>query len=121
MSSSLKIRASELQSKNKEALMEQLTELRTELTSLRVQKAVGGSASKLTKMCVSIDTCTTFEPRPRRRRRTGGPDVVEDVGGVGGRGRDAFGWTTSRSAGRSGLAFGRVEVRKSCNVELYRA
>lgn len=53
MSSSLKIRASELQSKNKEALMEQLVELRTELTSLRVQKAVGGSASKLTKMCVS--------------------------------------------------------------------
>ncbi|EJT47894.1 ribosomal protein L35 [Trichosporon asahii var. asahii CBS 8904] len=50
MSSSLKIRASELQSKNKEALMEQLTELRTELTSLRVQKAVGGSASKLTKI-----------------------------------------------------------------------
>lgn len=75
MSSSLKIRASELQSKNKEALMEQLTELRTELTSLRVQKAVGGSASKLTKMCVSTgvhdfrtETATTTETRRTRRR-----------------------------------------------------
>lgn len=63
MSSSLKIRASELQSKNKEALMEQLTELRTELTSLRVQKAVGGSASKLTKMCVSQASTTCEDDR----------------------------------------------------------
>lgn len=32
--------------------MEQLTELKTELASLRVQKIAGGSASKLTKMWV---------------------------------------------------------------------
>lgn len=68
MSSSLKIRASELQSKNKEALMEQLTELRTELSSLRVQKAVGGSASKLTKMCVSNARGSTVSAHDFRSR-----------------------------------------------------
>ncbi|RSH87622.1 60S ribosomal protein L35 [Apiotrichum porosum] len=50
MSSSAKIRAFELQSKNKADLLAQLVELRTELASLRVQKVVGGSSSKLTKI-----------------------------------------------------------------------
>ncbi|KAL1409835.1 60S ribosomal protein L35, L29 [Vanrija albida] len=49
-SSSSKIRAFELQSKNKQDLLAQLTELRTELSTLRVQKVVGGSSSKLTKI-----------------------------------------------------------------------
>ena len=49
-SSSSKIKAFELQSKNKQDLLTQLTELKTELASLRVQKIAGGSASKLTKM-----------------------------------------------------------------------
>merc|ERR550525_1133592 len=48
--SSNKIRAFELQSKNKQDLMTQLNELKTELASLRVQKIAGGSASKLTKI-----------------------------------------------------------------------
>jgi large subunit ribosomal protein L35e len=52
MSTSQKVRASELASKNKADLLAQLTELRTELATLRVQKVVGGSSSKLTKMCV---------------------------------------------------------------------
>ena len=34
--------------------MTQLNELKTELASLRVQKIAGGSASKLTKMCVVL-------------------------------------------------------------------
>ncbi|GMK54430.1 hypothetical protein CspeluHIS016_0110160 [Cutaneotrichosporon spelunceum] len=50
MSTSQKVRASELASKNKADLLEQLTELRTELAALRVQKVVGGSSSKLTKI-----------------------------------------------------------------------
>ncbi|KAJ9123899.1 hypothetical protein QFC22_000688 [Naganishia vaughanmartiniae] len=45
-----KIRAFELQSKNKTDLLKQLHELKTELASLRVQKIAGGSAAKLTKM-----------------------------------------------------------------------
>ncbi|WVR08601.1 hypothetical protein IAU60_005656 [Kwoniella sp. DSM 27419] len=49
-SSSSKIRAFELQSKSKQDLLTQLNELKTELTSLRVQKIAGGSASKLTKI-----------------------------------------------------------------------
>ncbi|ODN82838.1 ribosomal protein L29 [Cryptococcus amylolentus CBS 6039] len=49
-SSSSKIRAFELQSKSKQDLLEQLHELKTELSSLRVQKIAGGSASKLTKI-----------------------------------------------------------------------
>ena len=36
--------------RNKQDLMTQLNELKTELASLRVQKIAGGSASKLTKM-----------------------------------------------------------------------
>ncbi|CAD6574083.1 MAG: Pre-mRNA-splicing factor slt11 [Tremellales sp. Tagirdzhanova-0007] len=49
-SSSNKIRAFELQAKGKADLLQQLTELKTELASLRVQKIAGGNASKLTKM-----------------------------------------------------------------------
>jgi ribosomal protein L29 len=41
-----------LWTKNKEDLKKQLNELKTELGQLRVQKIAGGSASKLTKMCV---------------------------------------------------------------------
>ncbi|TXT03876.1 hypothetical protein VHUM_04299 [Vanrija humicola] len=36
--------------RNKQDLLAQLTELRTELSTLRVQKVVGGSSSKLTKI-----------------------------------------------------------------------
>ena len=39
-----------LMDRNKQDLMTQLNELKTELASLRVQKIAGGSASKLTKM-----------------------------------------------------------------------
>ncbi|GAW05326.1 ribosomal protein l35 [Lentinula edodes] len=45
-----KVKAYELQSKSKNDLSKQLTELKTELLALRVQKVVGGSASKLTKI-----------------------------------------------------------------------
>jgi len=54
MSSSGKVRAHELVSKNKADLTKQLGELKQELLSLRVQKVAGGSAAKLTKMCVSL-------------------------------------------------------------------
>ncbi|BGP16351.1 hypothetical protein JCM10213_004892 [Rhodosporidiobolus nylandii] len=49
-SSSLKVRASELQSKKRDELVKQLEELKTELVSLRVQKITGGNASKLARM-----------------------------------------------------------------------
>ncbi|BGO91479.1 hypothetical protein NBRC10512_003140 [Rhodotorula toruloides] len=52
MSSSLKVRASELQSKKRDELLKQLEELKTELVSLRVQKVTGGNASKLAKISV---------------------------------------------------------------------
>ncbi|EIW61938.1 ribosomal protein L35 [Trametes versicolor FP-101664 SS1] len=45
-----KVKAYELQSKSKNDLTKQLTELKTELLSLRVQKIAGGSAAKLTKI-----------------------------------------------------------------------
>ncbi|KAI0638208.1 ribosomal protein L35 [Trametes polyzona] len=45
-----KVKAYELQSKSKNDLSKQLTELKTELASLRVQKIAGGSAAKLTKI-----------------------------------------------------------------------
>ncbi|KAL5487665.1 RPL35 [Sanghuangporus weigelae] len=45
-----KVKAYELQSKSKTDLAKQLTELKDELLSLRVQKIAGGSASKLTKI-----------------------------------------------------------------------
>ncbi|KAH8083568.1 putative ribosomal protein L35 [Filobasidium floriforme] len=47
---STKIRAFELQSKNKSDLLTQLDELKTELASLRVAKIAGGSANKLGKI-----------------------------------------------------------------------
>ncbi|KAI9633572.1 putative 60S ribosomal protein L35 [Dioszegia hungarica] len=50
MSTSTKIRAFELQSKNKQDLLTQLNELKTELASLRVQKIAGGNAAKLNKI-----------------------------------------------------------------------
>lgn len=40
--------------RNKQDLMTQLNELKTELASLRVQKIAGGSASKLGKMYVVL-------------------------------------------------------------------
>ena len=40
--------------RNKQDLLTLLNELKTELASLRVQKIAGGSASKLTKMCVDV-------------------------------------------------------------------
>jgi len=49
-SSSLKVRASELQNKKRDELLKQLDELKTELVSLRVQKITGGNASKLGRM-----------------------------------------------------------------------
>lgn len=55
------VRAHELVSKNKADLTKQLGELKQELLSLRVQKVAGGSAAKLTKMCVdfilSVEGC----------------------------------------------------------------
>ncbi|KDQ28966.1 hypothetical protein PLEOSDRAFT_1112019 [Pleurotus ostreatus PC15] len=45
-----KVKAYELQSKSKNDLTKQLTELKNELLTLRVQKIAGGSASKLTKI-----------------------------------------------------------------------
>ncbi|KAM5540535.1 hypothetical protein V8D89_005993 [Ganoderma adspersum] len=45
-----KVKAYELQSKSKNDLAKQLTELKTELLSLRVQKIAGGSAAKVTKI-----------------------------------------------------------------------
>ncbi|KAE9410517.1 hypothetical protein BT96DRAFT_847385 [Gymnopus androsaceus JB14] len=45
-----KVKAYELQSKSKNDLSKQLSELKNELLALRVQKVVGGSASKLTKI-----------------------------------------------------------------------
>jgi large subunit ribosomal protein L35e len=40
--------------RSKNDLAKQLAELKNELLSLRVQKIAGGSASKLTKMCVNL-------------------------------------------------------------------
>jgi large subunit ribosomal protein L35e len=51
---SAKIKTGALWAKNKDDLKKQLGELKTELGQLRVQKIAGGSASKLTKMCVTI-------------------------------------------------------------------
>ncbi|KAI0774296.1 ribosomal protein L35 [Fomes fomentarius] len=45
-----KVKAYELQSKSKNDLAKQLTELKNELLTLRVQKIAGGSAAKLTKI-----------------------------------------------------------------------
>ncbi|EKM59049.1 uncharacterized protein PHACADRAFT_249223 [Phanerochaete carnosa HHB-10118-sp] len=45
-----KVKAYELQSKSKNDLSKQLTELKNELLNLRVQKIAGGSAAKLTRI-----------------------------------------------------------------------
>lgn len=42
--------------RNKNDLVKQLAELKGELQSLRVQKIAGGSAAKLTRMCVLFYT-----------------------------------------------------------------
>lgn len=42
----------ELRAKSKEELLARLTELKTELASLRVAQISGGAAAKLAKMCV---------------------------------------------------------------------
>ncbi|KAF9790404.1 60S ribosomal protein L35 [Thelephora terrestris] len=47
-----KVKAYELQSKNKVDLAKQLAELKHDLLTLRVQKIAGGSAAKLTKINV---------------------------------------------------------------------
>ncbi|KIJ70565.1 hypothetical protein HYDPIDRAFT_105305 [Hydnomerulius pinastri MD-312] len=47
-----KVKAYELQSKSKNDLTKQLSELKNELLTLRVQKITGGAASKLTKINV---------------------------------------------------------------------
>ena len=41
-------------SRSKNDLSKQLVELKHELLTLRVQKIAGGSAAKLTKMCVNF-------------------------------------------------------------------
>ena len=46
----VKVKCSELRSKDKKELTKQLDELKTELLTLRVQKVTGGAASKLSKM-----------------------------------------------------------------------
>lgn len=50
--SSGKVKTGQLWSKNKTDLANQLGDLKKELGQLRTQKIAGGSASKLTKMCV---------------------------------------------------------------------
>ncbi|KAG8858412.1 60S ribosomal protein L35 [Tulasnella sp. 330] len=47
-----RVRAYELRSKNKTDLTKQLEELKKELMDLRVQKVVGGSAGKLSRISV---------------------------------------------------------------------
>eukprot|EP01102_Stenamoeba_stenopodia_P009571 TRINITY_DN2838_c0_g1_i1.p1 TRINITY_DN2838_c0_g1~~TRINITY_DN2838_c0_g1_i1.p1 ORF type:complete len:145 (+),score=40.37 TRINITY_DN2838_c0_g1_i1:56-490(+) len=47
-----KIKISELRSKNKNDLLKQLEELKTELSQLRVSKVAGGTANKLAKIHV---------------------------------------------------------------------
>jgi len=48
--STSKVKTGQLWGKNKDDLMKQLDELKTELGQLRVQKIAGGAASKLTKI-----------------------------------------------------------------------
>ncbi|KAG8970452.1 60S ribosomal protein L35 [Tulasnella sp. 419] len=49
---STKVKAYELRTKNKADLTSQLKELKDELSKLKVQKVVGGSAAKLTRINV---------------------------------------------------------------------
>ena len=46
----VKVKAHELRQKNRDELLRQLDELKTELQQLRVAKVTGGAASKLSKM-----------------------------------------------------------------------
>ncbi|WEW61635.1 60S ribosomal protein L35, L29 [Emydomyces testavorans] len=48
--STAKVKTGQLWGKNKDELMKQLDELKTELGQLRVQKIAGGAASKLTRI-----------------------------------------------------------------------
>ncbi|XP_063983484.1 large ribosomal subunit protein uL29 [Diachasmimorpha longicaudata] len=48
----VKVKCSELRTKEKKELLKQLEELKTELTNLRVAKVTGGAASKLSKIRV---------------------------------------------------------------------
>ncbi|XP_017799562.1 PREDICTED: 60S ribosomal protein L35 [Habropoda laboriosa] len=47
-----KVKCTELRTKDKNVLLRQLEELKTELTNLRVAKVTGGAASKLAKIRV---------------------------------------------------------------------
>lgn len=49
-----KVKCTDLRIKDKNELLKQLEELKTELTNLRVAKVTGGAASKLSKMYVYI-------------------------------------------------------------------
>lgn len=49
-----KVKCTDLRTKDKNELLKQLEELKTELTNLRVAKVTGGAASKLSKMYVYI-------------------------------------------------------------------
>lgn len=48
----MKVKCSELRTKDKKELLKQLEELKTELANLRVAKVTGGAASKLSKIRV---------------------------------------------------------------------
>ncbi|XP_011252394.2 60S ribosomal protein L35 [Camponotus floridanus] len=48
----VKVKCSELRTKDKKELLKQLEQLKTELTTLRVAKVTGGAASKLSKIRV---------------------------------------------------------------------
>ena len=47
-----KVKAHELRLKKKDELQKQVTDLKTELSQLRVAKVTGGAAAKLSKMYV---------------------------------------------------------------------
>lgn len=49
------VKAHELRTRSREALLKQLTELKTELSQLRVAQVTGGAASRLGKMYVPLD------------------------------------------------------------------
>ena len=55
----VKVKCTDLRTKDKNELLKQVVELKTELTTLRVAKVTGGAASKLSKMyvCISCNPC----------------------------------------------------------------
>lgn len=55
-----KVKCTDLRIKDKNELLKQLEELKTELTNLRVAKVTGGAASKLSKMYVFNFNFITF-------------------------------------------------------------